>query len=603
MSVGRPGGGRGHFNKKPQKAKDTKATIKRIVSYMNNQYGILTLIFASVVLSSLLGVAGPYLMGRSIDEYLSVQKLDGFLQIILLMFGVNVLGAFFTWLMSYLTVQIAQDSVKQIRSDLFNKMQSLSLKFFDTNSDGDLTSRLTNDVDNISSTLNQSLTQLMSSLITIVAVVVMMFILSWQLSLVSFVMIPIIILLTKKIASYTRKFFKDKMEGLGALNGHIEETISGQKVVKAYGQEQRVITSFEEKNKIYKDAAIKAEVLSSVMGPLMNMMNNMTYALIALVGGIMIVRGLTTVGIVVTFVNYSRQFARPINQIASLYNTIQGAIAGAERVFEIIDESPEIVSHDQAVDIDTIHGDVEFNAVDFSYVEDQPILNKISFSANKGDLIALVGPTGAGKTTIINLLTRFYDIDNGQIRIDNTPIKDFKVDALRSKIGIVLQDTYLFADTVMENIRYGRLGATDEEVVQAAKLANAHQFIHRLPEGYDTVLAGEGMGISQGQKQLLAIARTMLANPDILILDEATSSVDTRTEKHIQEGLMGLMRGRTSFVIAHRLSTIKQADQILVIKDGEIFESGNHDKLLEIEGFYHDLYHSQYRNKISEKAS
>jgi len=506
-------------------------------------------------------------------------------------------------LMSYLTVQIAQDSVKRIRSDLFNRMQLLSLKFFDTNSDGDLTSRLTNDVDNISSTLNQSLTQLMSSLITIVAVVVMMFVLSWQLSLVSFVMIPIIILLTKQIATYTRKFFKDKMEGLGALNGHIEETISGQKVVKAYGQEQRAISTFEEKNEFYKTSAIKAEVLSSVMGPLMNMMNNMTYALIALVGGIMIVNGHTTVGIVVTFVNYSRQFARPINQIASLYNTIQGAIAGAERVFEVIDEDPEIVSHENAVKIDEIHGSVEFKNVDFSYVEDQPILNNISFSADKGDLIALVGPTGAGKTTIINLLTRFYDINQGQIQIDNTPIKDFKVDDLRSKIGIVLQDTYLFADTVMENIRYGRLGASDDDVIKAAKLANAHQFIHRLPDGYETVLAGEGMGISQGQKQLLAIARTILANPDILILDEATSSVDTRTEKHIQEGLLELMKGRTSFVIAHRLSTIKQADQILVIKNGKIHESGDHDELLKLEGFYHDLYHSQYRHKIETKAS
>ena len=595
--MGRPG--RGHINKKPPKAKNTKETVLRLLTYMNDQYGKLILIFVSVILSSLLGVVGPYLMGRAIDDYLSLKNLNGFLSMILLMFGVNVVGALFTWLMSFMTVQIAQDSVKHIRSDLFNKLQQLSLKFFDTHSDGDLTSRLTNDVDNISSTLNQSLTQLMSSIITILAVVVMMFALSWQLSLISFVMIPLIILITGQIAKYTRKFFKDKMEGLGALNGHIEETVSGQKVVKAYGQEQKAIKTFEEKNKFYRDAAIKAEVLSSVMGPLMNMMNNMTYALIALFGGIMIVRGYTSVGIVVTFVNYSRQFARPINQIASLYNTIQGAIAGAERVFEIIDEEPEIVNNNQAQSVEKIDGVVSFDSVDFSYVEDQKILRDVSFKANKGDLLALVGPTGAGKTTIINLLTRFYDIDNGQIEIDNTPIKNLKVEELRSKIGIVLQDTYLFADTVMENIRYGRLDATDEEVVEAAKLANAHQFIHRLPEGYKTLLSGEGANISQGQRQLLAIARTILANPDILILDEATSSVDTRTEKHIQEGLMKLMEGRTSFVIAHRLSTIQQADQILVIKDGAIYEKGNHKSLLEQEGFYHDLYHSQFRSKAS----
>lgn len=590
---------RGNMNKKAPKAKNSKETVKRLLTYMNDQYGKLAVIFLSVILSSLLGVVGPYLMGRAIDDYLSVKNLNGFLSMILLMFGVNVIGALFTWLMSYLTVQIAQDSVKRIRSDLFHRLQQLSLKFFDTNSDGDLTSRLTNDVDNISSTLNQSLTQLMSSLITIVAVVVMMFALSWQLSIVSFVMIPVIILITKQIAKHTRKFFKDKMQGLGALNGHIEETISGQKVVKAYGQEQKVLRVFKENNKFYRDAAIKAEVLSSVMGPLMNMMNNMTYALIALFGGIMIVRGYTSVGIVVTFVNYSRQFARPINQIASLYNTIQGAIAGAERVFEVIDEEPEITTHANAKPVEAINGSVAFEAVDFSYVKEQKILKNVSFTADKGDLVALVGPTGAGKTTIINLLTRFYDIDSGNIQIDNTPIKDFKVDDLRSKIGIVLQDTYLFADSVMENIRYGRLDATDDEVVEAAKLANAHQFIHRLPEGYDTILSGEGSNISQGQRQLLAIARTILANPDILILDEATSSVDTRTEKHIQEGLLKLMEGRTSFVIAHRLSTIQQADQILVIKDGEIHERGNHNELLEVGGFYHDLYHSQFRSKAS----
>jgi ATP-binding cassette subfamily B protein len=383
------------------------------------------------------------------------------------------------------------------------------------------------------------------------------------------------------------------------LNGHIEETISGQKVVKAYGQEEKVTEVFSERNKIYKDAAVRADILSSVMGPLMNMMNNTTYALIALIGGVMIVRGYTTVGIVVTFVNYSRQFSRPINQIASLYNTIQGAIAGAERVFEIIDYPPEIISEPGAEKPEHIEGQVSFEAVDFSYAPGSKVLKGVTFKAQEGESIALVGPTGAGKTTIINLLTRFYDIDSGHIKIDGKPIKAYDVQTLRSKIGIVLQDTYLFSDTVMENIRYGRLDATDEEVIEAAKLASAHQFIHRLPNGYETVLSSEGTNISQGQRQLIAIARTILASPDILILDEATSSVDTRTEQHIQEGLLNLMQGRTSFVIAHRLSTIRRADQILVIRDGEVFERGSHDTLLSVDGFYSELYNAQFRKKVS----
>ncbi len=590
---------RGHMTKKATKAKNAKATVKRIVSYLRGRMGTMAVILISVILASAMNVIAPYFMGRAIDTYLSVKNLDGFLKMIVLMFAVNALGALFSWLMTYLTVDVAQDAVKKIRTDLFSKMQTLSLKFFDTNTDGDLTSRLTNDVDNISTTLNQSLTQLIASGVTIVGVVGMMMVLSWQLSLISFVMIPLISLLTKLIAKHTRKSFKEKMRGLGDLNGHIEETISGQKVVKAYGQEKKVIEVFESRNKVYRDAAIKADVLSSVMGPLMNMMNNTTYALIALVGGVMIIRGYTTVGIVVTFINYSRQFARPINQIASLYNTIQGAIAGAERVFEVIDEKPEIVNCDNAIKVDKLKGAVAFEEVDFSYIQDQPVLKQVSFSARAGETIALVGPTGAGKTTIINLLTRFYDIDAGEIRIDNARISEYDVQDLRSKIGIVLQDTYLFSDSVIENIRYGKLSATDEEVVEAAKLANAHQFIHRLPDGYNTVLSSEGANISQGQRQLIAIARAILASPDILILDEATSSVDTRTERHIQDGLLNLMRGRTSFVIAHRLSTIRQADQILVIKDGRVHERGTHDNLIEMKGFYSDMYYSQFRESAS----
>jgi ATP-binding cassette subfamily B protein len=426
----------------------------------------------------------------------------------------------------------------------------------------------------------------------------MMFVINVRLALVSLVTIPLMMFLSRAIAKRTRKGFREQQEHLGQLNGIIEETVTGQRVVKAYVREQAVIDHFETVNVKLRLAATNARILAGTIGPLTNFVNNLGFAIIAGTGGWLAVRGLATVGTIASFVNYARRFSRPLNQIANLYNSIQSALAGAERVFEIIDQVPEVQDAPDAAPLTTVQGDVRFDDVCFGYVEDVPVLKQVSLHARPGETIALVGPTGAGKTTIVNLLTRFYDIDSGSISIDDMDIRQVRKDDLRRKLGIVLQDTFLFSSTVMENIRYGRLDATDEEVIAAAKVANAHQFIHRLPEGYQTLLSERGSNLSQGQRQLLAIARAVLADPSILILDEATSSVDTRTEQHIQEAMLRLMEGRTSFVIAHRLSTVREADRILVINDGEIIERGTHRELLAQEGFYRHLYMSQFKGHL-----
>lgn len=587
----RPGMNRGRFEKEAAKATDIKATILRLLKYMSHTKWVMLLVTFLVIFSAILSVMGPYILGIAVDEYLYIKELDGFVNLVLLLAAVYIGNAFFTWLTSYLVVGVSQSTVKSIRKDLFRKIQLLPIHFFDSNSDGDLVSRLTNDVDNVSNTLDQSLTQIISSTVTFVAVLFMMVRLNITLTLITAISIPFITVFTKVLSKFTRRYFKQKSINLGALNGFTEETISGQKVILAYGQELNVIESFEEKNEAYKKAAIKAETLTSIMGPTMNFTNNLVYGLLALTGGWMVVSGMTTVGTVVIFINYSRQFARPINQIATLYNTIQSAIAGAERVFEIMDHEEE----DNFGEKRSLEGQVVLKDVNFSYEPDKPILKNINMTVDPGDMIAIVGPTGAGKTTVINLLTRFYNIDTGQMLIDGHDIYSNELEDLRSQLGIVLQDTYLFTGTVLENMRYGNPDATEEEVIAASKKSRAHQFIHRLPDGYNTLLSGEGFGISQGQRQMIAIARAILADPKILILDEATSSVDTRTEKLLQEGLQNLMDGRTSFVIAHRLSTIKAADQIYVIDDGEIIEEGNHDVLMDKQGHYHEMYTTQFK--------
>lgn len=579
-----------------KKAKNTKGTVKRIWEYLKkeNKKALWTVMLL-VLITSVLGVLGPYFIGVAIDDYISVKDVPGAIKIILILAIIYVLTAIFTWLQTYIMVIVSQRTIKDIRAELFSKLQKLSLKFFDNNAHGDIMSRATNDIDNLNNALTQSVIQILSSILTIIGVTVAMFLLNPIMALATFIIIPIMFFITKYLGRLTKKSFIERQESLGDLNGLIEETIGGQDIITLFSREEYVFNKFEEKNNKLRTTTTTAEILSGAMRPLMNFINNLGFALVVAVGGVLTLKGMATVGIIASFVNYSRQFSRPLNQLASLYNTIQSAIAGGERVFEIIDEVPDIQDKDSAVKIETLKGEVDFTNVNFSYKEDTPVLKNINFECNPGETIALVGPTGSGKTTIINLLTRFYDINDGNIKIDNLDIKEYSIKSLRRRVGVVLQDNYLFSGTIKDNIRYGRLDATDEEIIEAAKLANAHSFIKHLPKKYDTIVTSQGENLSHGQRQLLSIARVILSNPDILILDEATSNIDTRTELQIQKGLKNLMKGRTSFVIAHRLKTIEEADKILVIKNGEIIERGNHETLMEDEGFYHNLYVSQFK--------
>jgi ATP-binding cassette subfamily B protein len=578
-----------------ERAKDTRGTLRRVWGYLQRQgWALIGTIFI-VAAASGLGLLGPYLMGMAIDQYILTGDLPGLARTASLMLGTYVSASLLTWLQTYVMSAASQRAVRSIRDDLFAKLQTLSLRFFDQRTHGELMSRLANDIENISNVLTESVTSLISSLLSVVGVAIMMFLINVRLALVSLVTLPLMMLLSQWVAKHTRKGFREQQEMLGDLNGIIEETVTGERVVKAYVREEAVIAQFNETNCKLRRASTRAQIFAGTLGPISNFVNNVGFAVVAGAGGWMAVQGLATVGMIASFVNYARQFARPLNQIANLYNSIQSALAGAERVFEIMDEVPELQDVLDARPLERIRGDVVFDDVCFAYKEGVPVLKHVSLHAEAGRTIALVGPTGAGKTTIVNLLTRFYDIDSGSIRMDGVDIRQVKKDDLRRKLGIVLQDTYLFSDTVMENIRYGRLDAADEEVIAAAKLANADVFIHRLPQGYHTPLSERGSNLSQGQRQLLAIARAILADPSILVLDEATSSVDTRTEKQIQEAMLRLMEGRTSFVIAHRLSTIRDADAILVINDGEIIERGTHQELLWQKGFYYNLYMSQFK--------
>jgi ATP-binding cassette subfamily B protein len=592
-----PGGGPGaHFMRQVEHAKNPRNTIMRLWDYLRHQRWALILTALSVVATTGLSLAGPYLLGQAIDKHILVGDLPGLIRICLLMLAVYGLTSLLTWFQTYIMAAAAQRTVAEIRNDLFEHEQTLSLRFFDQHAHGDLMSRLTNDVENVSMVLAQSVTQLVSGFLSLVGVGAVMLILNWRMALVTLLTIPLMMLfLTRWVGGRTRAGFRQQQKALGKLNGIIEETITGQRVVKAYNREQAVIAEFDFANSELRQAATRAQTFSGFIGPMMNFINNLGLAIVAGVGGWMTLGGMATVGTIASFINYARQFGRPLNEIASLYNTIQSAVAGAERVFETIDEKPDLTDVADAQPLTDIRGDVTFENVSFGYVPGVPVLKHVSLRAAPGQVVALVGPTGAGKTTIVNLLTRFYDIQAGRICIDGQDIRQVKMADLRRQLGIVLQDTFLFTGTVMDNIRYGRLDAADDEVFAAARLANADTFIHRLPHGYDTPLSERAGNLSQGQRQLLAIARAILANPSILVLDEATSSVDTRTEKHIQEAMLRLMQGRTSFVIAHRLSTIRNANQILVINHGEIIERGTHETLLAQRGFYHHLYNSQFR--------
>ncbi len=585
-------------------AKNSKQALQRLFAYLKPYKIGLIAVFLLIALSTAFMVSGPYLLGQAIDRYIAQKDLAGLAVISLKMAAVYA-GM---WLsgVSYgrIMAKIAQKTMYALRKDLATHLQTLSLNFFDRQSTGDLMSRLTNDMDAISNLLAQNIVQFINGLFSLTSVLAVMIILNGWLTLAALATLPLMVILAAAVGVRARPAFRNLQKSLGKLNGLMEENLSGQQVVIAYGQQDAAIADFAAANAKAKARGIHAQTLTGIMMPLMMVLGNLNMAVVAGVGAFMAINGVAgvTVGLIAAFTNYARNMARPINQMSNLYFTIIAALAGAERIFDILDEVPAVQDAPNAAPLVNAVGRVEFKNVNFGYNPNTPVLKNISLHAKPGEMIALVGPTGAGKTTLINVLTRFYDIQSGEITIDGHEIRTLQQDSLRRQLGIVLQEMFLFADTVMENIRYGNLNATDDEVIAAAKMANAHQFIRRLPHGYQTKLTERGNNLSQGQRQLLAIARAILADPRILILDEATSSVDTRTEARIQEALLRLMAGRASFVIAHRLSAVRSADAILVLNNGKIIERGTHKDLLAQKGFYHNLYISQFRGQMRAPA-
>jgi len=582
-----------------EKPKNLQKTVVRLFGYLLLFKTTLIFVLVLVVLFTLAGLLGPYLTGVAIDRYIIPKDLAGLGRISLIMLGAfiayTVLQAASGWLMA----GISQKALKQLRKELFTHLQELSLRFFDKNQAGDLMSRLTNDINAINQAVSQNVTSLVANVLSLFGILIAMFVLNVWLSLATILVVPLMFWFTSFVAKYTRKGFQRMQKALGILNSTIEENISGLKVVKVFRRSDSAVEAFRKDNQETYEAGFYAHTYAFLLMPLTNQLGNLFIIVLAGLGGFLAIRGLVTVGLIAAFIGYSRQFLQPVRQLSEMYNSLQSALAGAERVFEIMDTQPDLQDSVNAAEIKDVKGQVKFDNVGFSYLPDVPVLKGMSLEAWPGHTIALVGPTGAGKSTMINLLSRFYDVDSGTISVDGHDIRDLKTDDLRRLLGIVLQDTFLFSDTVMENIRYGRLDATDEECIEAAKMANADHFIRQLPDGYETRLSERGSNLSQGQRQMLAISRAVLADPAILILDEATSSVDTRTEARIQKALLRLMEGRTSFVIAHRLSTIRDANHVLVINDGRIVEEGNHDQLMAKKGVYQNLYISQFKGQVT----
>ena len=578
-----------------EKARDPRRAISGLLRYLGPFKVRLAIVLALVVLYTLLGLAGPYLLGVAIDRHIVPKQSAGLTRIALLMLAAYLLNNLFQAVAAWVMSIVSQRALKHMRGDLFQHLQTLPQSFFDRNPAGELMSRLTNDIDAVNQAVSQNVTSLIASVLSMVGILVAMFVLDRWLALATLLVVPIMFWFTQFVARYTRRGFRDLQKGLGELNAVMEESISGQKVIKAFRRNESAIAAFRQRNQEVFRAGVYANSYALLLMPLTNVLGNFFVIVLAGLGGWLALRGLVSIGIIATFINYGQNFINPLRQLANIYNSIQGALAGAERVFEIIDSPSEVDAAPDAAPLETIRGDVRFDHVAFGYLPDTPIIKDMSLEAKAGEIVALVGPTGAGKTTIINLLTRFYEINGGSITIDGRDIRDIRKADLRQQLGLVLQDTFLFSGSVMENVRYGRLDASDEEVIQAARMADADHFIQQLPRGYQTQLSERASNLSQGQRQLLAIARAILADPGILILDEATSNVDTRTEARIQSALLRLMHGRTSFVIAHRLSTIRNADQVLVINDGRIVEQGTHQQLLDARGFYHHLYISQFK--------
>ncbi len=587
----------GDSYKQSGKAVEGRKTFRRLISYVACDKGLLFVIGFLIIVSIASSLLGSYMLRPIINDYIILGDFGGLMNILLILGIVYLTGVVATYIQYRLLNKIGQRTVTRMRSDLFRKMEHLPIKYFDTHQHGDLMSRYTNDIDQVSNALTDSLSDMLSSALMVIGIFILMLYISPILTLATLITVPIMFLSAKTIVKRSRKYFKAQQEILGETNGYIEEMISGQKVVKVFGHEKQVETDFEVLNQKLKDKSQKAQFYSGMMMPLMQNLNTLNYVVITIIGALLAIFRGFDVGGLAAFLQYSRQFGRPINELASLYNSIQAAIAGAERIFQVIDEEPEEADNSHAKTLTNIKGDVRMQDVYFGYKAEKTILKGVSLHASPGMKIALVGETGAGKTTILNMLPRFFDIQSGEITIDSISIQDIKRDSLRQSMAIVLQDTHLFTGTVCDNIRFGRLNATKEEVVQAAKLTAAHSFIKRLPQGYETQLENDGANLSQGQRQLLNIARAAIADPAILLLDEATSNIDTRSEILIQKGLDKLMEGRTSLIIAHRLSTVKNADRILVLEHGQIVEQGSHNELLEMKGKYYSLYKEQFEEE------
>lgn len=587
-----------------EKPKNLGKTLRRLFQYIGKSRFLIIGLLVIMAVVTVADLAGPALQGAAIDTIrlsdgrltVDLSAMTGYLLMMGILFAVSGTMSFFQGI---LAAKLSQNTVYMLRNDLFRKISKLPIQYTDTHRHGDIMSRMTNDVENVSNAISQSIASLISAVLTLLGAFSMMLYYGWVMALLACVTVPMTILLSSKLAKFMRKYFVRRQKLLGQINGQVEEMVTSYKTVVAYGKEKKAVGDFSATSEDLKTCSIRARVWGSIMGPCMNFLGNFQYVLIAAFGGYFVLHPVSfmrtlTIGNIQAMLQYSKKFTRPINEIANQYASVLTALAGAERIFEIMDSADEIDEGNREIAVSDIHGNIRFESIDFSYVPGKPVLRNLDLWVKEGQKIAIVGATGSGKTTIVNLLTRFYEINGGAITVDGINIVDLPKETLRKSIAIVLQDTVLFSDTIRNNIKYGRPEATDEEMKEAAALAKADVFIERLPDGYDTVLAESGSNLSQGQRQLLSIARAVLADPKILILDEATSSVDTRTEMHIQQAMVALMQNRTSLIIAHRLSTIRDADKIVVIKDGAVAEAGNHEELLAAKGEYYTLYSNQF---------
>ena len=587
------------------KAKDVKGTIKKLMKNYLAQYKIaLIVVFIFAIGSTIFTIVGPKILGNATTEVFNglIGKLSGGAgidfgkigQILLTLLILYIVSAIFSFIQGFTMTNVAQKLTYKLRNDLARKINRLPMKYFDKRTHGEVLSIITNDIDTLSMNLNQSITQIITTICTIVGILIMMLSISWQMTIISMIILPVSILIVKGIVGISQKYFRTQQNYLGHVNGQVEEVYGGLNIVKVFNGEEKAEKEFRKANEQLYNSGWKSQFLSGLMHPLMNLLGNMAYVAVAVIGGYFAIQGTITVGNIQSFIQYNRQFVQPIGQVAQISGMLQAMIAAAERIFNFLEEEEEVVTAKGKIKTDKLKGNVEFKNIQFGYDEGKTIINNFNASVKEGQKIAIVGPTGAGKTTMVKLLMRFYDVNSGKILVDGYNVKDFERGNLRKMFGMVLQDTWLFNGTVKENIKYGKEDATDNEVIKAAKAAHVHHFIKTLPHGYDSVINEESSNISAGQKQLLTIARVVLADPKVLILDEATSSIDTKTEIQIQAAMDNLMKGRTSFIIAHRLSTIKNADLILVMNHGDIVEQGTHEKLLQKNGFYAELYNSQF---------